>query len=281
MKTRLAVLASCALLVAVAALNGCANNRASVQVQAICFPTDDCSFQSECDAYFGGTAGINGTGTLVLFLQVANQLPNNQNVSNGRLNTNDAHVTEIVIEYEGAQNNTQYQGANSWVPAGGSTVVPLGLLITATGAMVAHVRLNGHYDDGSSFETGEFPIAVAAGASACPSSACATAATTCPPGGAGQCPVACDASSTTPATTYTVGGTISGLTADGLTLSTPGRPDLSVAGGSSTFQFTGVSDGAAYNVTIVTQPAGQTCTVTAGTGSGTVSAGNVSSVAIT
>jgi hypothetical protein len=81
-----------------------------------------------------------------------------------------------------------------------------------------------------------------------------------------------------PPTTYTIGGTISGLTGTGLVLQDNGGNNLSVsASGSFTFS-TAVASGAAYSVTVLTQPTGQSCTVTSG--SGTASA-NVSNVQVT
>jgi hypothetical protein len=81
-----------------------------------------------------------------------------------------------------------------------------------------------------------------------------------------------------PAATYTVGGTISGLSASGLILAN-GSATVSPASGASSFTFQGqVSSGASYDVTVQTQPATETCTVASG--SGTVGSQNVS-VAVT
>lgn len=85
-----------------------------------------------------------------------------------------------------------------------------------------------------------------------------------------------------PAATYTVGGTIAGLTGNGLILRDNGGDDLVIPAGATTFTFaTPVATGNAYAVTVLTQPSAptQACTVIAGTG--TVGAGNVTSVAIT
>ncbi len=82
-----------------------------------------------------------------------------------------------------------------------------------------------------------------------------------------------------PPTTYTVGGTVSGLTATGLVLTDNGGNALTVASGSSTFTFTqALQSGAAYAVAVSAQPTGETCAV--GSGSGTVS-GNVTTVTVT
>lgn len=85
--------------------------------------------------------------------------------------------------------------------------------------------------------------------------------------------------------TYTVGGTISGLTipfgADTFQIQNNAGDTLTIAAnGSFTFP-TGVADGTSYNVTVSSQPQNpwQTCTVT--NGSGTVSGANVTNVDIT
>ena len=82
-----------------------------------------------------------------------------------------------------------------------------------------------------------------------------------------------------PAGTYTLGGTVSGLTGVGLILQNNGSDNLSVsANGGFTFA-TALANGSAYSATVLTQPAGQTCTVASG--AGTVAAANVSTVAVT
>jgi hypothetical protein len=81
---------------------------------------------------------------------------------------------------------------------------------------------------------------------------------------------------TTP--TYSVGGTLSGLSGTAV-LQDNGGDNLSVtANGSFTFP-TRLASGAAYAVSVKTQPAGQTCTVSGGTG--TVGSANVTSAAVT
>jgi hypothetical protein len=81
----------------------------------------------------------------------------------------------------------------------------------------------------------------------------------------------------TAAPTYTVGGSISGLTGS-VTLQNNGSDDLTAsADGSFTFG-TSLADGAAYAVTVSTQPIGQACNVT--TGSGTIAAADVTNVGV-
>ena len=66
---------------------------------------------------------------------------------------------------------------------------------------------------------------------------------------------------------YPIAGTITGLTAAGLTLQNNGGDNLSSAANATSFQFpTFITAGGRYEVSIVTQPAGMTCTVTHGSG---------------
>ena len=81
--------------------------------------------------------------------------------------------------------------------------------------------------------------------------------------------------------TYTIGGTVSGLSGAGLVLQNNGGNNLSVsANGSFTFT-TAIASGSTFNVTVFSQPSNpaQTCVVTAG--SGTVASANVTSVVVT
>ena len=79
--------------------------------------------------------------------------------------------------------------------------------------------------------------------------------------------------------TFTVGGTISGLTVSGLVLRN-GAEDLPVAAGATSFTFaTPVPSGGAYLVTVATSPAGEDCTVA--NGAGMVTTADVTSVAVT
>lgn len=72
----------------------------------------------------------------------------------------------------------------------------------------------------------------------------------------------------TPAT-YTIGGTVAGLAAnESVTLSNNGAGSLTVSS-SGTFTFPQpISPGGSYAVTVTTQPAGQSCVVSNGSGSG-------------
>ena len=80
------------------------------------------------------------------------------------------------------------------------------------------------------------------------------------------------------AATYSIGGTVSGLSGT-VVLQDNGGDDLSVsASGAFTFG-TGLTSGTAYSVTVKTNPAGQTCSVA--NGSGTVGSAGVTNVAVT
>src|SRR5262249_32952128 len=78
---------------------------------------------------------------------------------------------------------------------------------------------------------------------------------------------------------YTVSGAVTGLgTGRSVVLQDNGGDNLT-ATASGAFSFaTKVASGSAYAVTVLTQPNGQTCTITSG--SGTISASNTSSVAV-
>lgn len=93
--------------------------------------------------------------------------------------------------------------------------------------------------------------------------------TACGGGGGGSSPPP-------PPATYSIGGTITGLTASGLTLDDNGGDTLTVSSGASTFTFATKVTGA-YAVTVATQPTGETCTVSSGSGTATA---NVTSVAV-
>jgi hypothetical protein len=82
--------------------------------------------------------------------------------------------------------------------------------------------------------------------------------------------------------TYSIGGSVSGLSGAGLVLQDNAGHDLAVAAGSSTFTFsTPIASGANYQVTVKTQPTAptQTCAATAATG--TVVSSNVTNVVVT
>jgi hypothetical protein len=69
-------------------------------------------------------------------------------------------------------------------------------------------------------------------------------------------------------TTFSIGGTVSGLNASGLVLQNNGGDDLALPANATTLEFaTPVAFGGGYNVTVLTQPNGLTCSVIDGAGS--------------
>jgi len=96
-------------------------------------------------------------------------------------------------------------------------------------------------------------------------------------GGGGSTPSSSQSNNPPPPSQYTVGGSVTGLSGTGLVLQDNSGDNLSVsASGPFTFA-TKLNSGASYNVTVATQPSGQTCTVASGTG--TISA-DVTTVAV-
>lgn len=78
-------------------------------------------------------------------------------------------------------------------------------------------------------------------------------------------------------TSYTIGGTVSGLTGTVVLQDNGGNNATVSASGGFTFS-TQIASGSAYSVTVLTQPATQVCSVT--NGSGTVAAANISTVTV-
>jgi hypothetical protein len=82
-------------------------------------------------------------------------------------------------------------------------------------------------------------------------------------------------------TEFTIGGTVSGLSGDGLVLQNNGGDNLAIAA-NGTFTFTtSAPTGSAYVVTVATNPSLPTQVCTVSSGSGTIDAANVTSVAVT
>jgi hypothetical protein len=82
-----------------------------------------------------------------------------------------------------------------------------------------------------------------------------------------------------PAYTYSIGGTITGLTASGLVLAN-GSDTVSPAAGAASFVFaTALASGSSYAVTVKTQPSSELCQVS--NGSGQVGSAGVTNVMVT
>lgn len=83
-----------------------------------------------------------------------------------------------------------------------------------------------------------------------------------------------------PVLTHVLSGSISGLTSSGLIL-TDGQHKVAVAPGTTSFSFsTELANGAAYAVTVVSQPIGFTDACAIANGSGTIGSGGVNNIAI-
>jgi N-acetylneuraminic acid mutarotase len=92
--------------------------------------------------------------------------------------------------------------------------------------------------------------------------------------------VACHGSGSANSSSYTVGGTITGLTVSSVVLAN-GTATVTVLAGATTWVFPGsFTANSAYAVTVVTQPVGELCEVT-GAGSAATLTGNVSDVIVT
>ena len=84
------------------------------------------------------------------------------------------------------------------------------------------------------------------------------------------------------ANSYTVGGTLSGLIPGRTLLLRDNGSDSVTLSTNGTFTFANkVADQNTYNVTVFSQPVGQTCTVVNNSGSGTIDAANVTTVSVT
>ena len=190
-------------------LGGCRDNRASVSIHGICSVPASCTFSGKCEAFALDVptidAGTSTSGRLLVAIEVENQLANNAQAETFRTNTNDAHVDEFMVTYEGISLPRQVIGTQAIVPTGGTAVVAVEIIPAALNAlgtlglygptttpreMTAVLKLGGYWDDGSRWETGEFPIAVRVCTGCVPS--CANPAATCPPDSNGQLPIACN-----------------------------------------------------------------------------------------
>lgn len=159
MNTRILPLVA-ALLVLGAA--GCADDRMSLEVQAVCAPNDTCTFAGKCDTILIGsfTHFVSVDSFLWVPLQVANQAPNNGDLNVGRVNSNDAHMTGIEVDFSGAATaTTRVDWGNQLIPAGGTSVVSAYLPSPPVdGYLSAEVRLVGYYDNGRQFVTPNFHL---------------------------------------------------------------------------------------------------------------------------
>jgi hypothetical protein len=206
MKTRALLLALPAVVLAVAACK--AENHASVNIQAICYPTTTCSFSSTCDKHIIGpvTMDFSRRTNAPLVLQVQNQLQDNSSTDTSRVNTHDAHVDQVSVDYSGLPlPSVTYDVTNQGIPANGNSVIMVAAIYPSAANqailqaafpgtnqgtnLVAKIRLRGYYDDGSRFETGDFQTGLQVCNGCLSASPCGPGLDACP--GIGMDPVAC------------------------------------------------------------------------------------------
>ena len=170
------------LLAVLAALtaSGCADDRMSLEIRQTCYPTDTCVFSDTCDAQYLGTYTQVGANPLRVYFEIANQVPNNGDLSTGRVNSNDAHVTGAAIAFSGGRSGSgTIPLSNQVVPAEGTAVIGVSIPAGGSGKITAGISLTGYFDNGREFETGEFPFNYEVAAIA----ACAAGTVqVCPPG---------------------------------------------------------------------------------------------------
>lgn len=309
------------LLLAAGSLSGCkADSYAAVVPVGLCSPPTDatnCSMAGKCLAFLGApqldyfifvaegvdtltTVTTYVNGPMDLFMQWDNQALDNSDEGSGRTNTHDAYLTDLELSFS-VNASPAFSIPTRTVPMQ-PTVIPansnatpvveilprtliptLATQIAAGSTAFIEVTMKGkgYFGDSSEFETGPFTIPIWVHNS--PKQVCV---------GQGGLRAVClgVGYSGTRATCQTsiggtsgflISGTITGLTSDGLVLSTPGMSDLNIPAGSTSFTFGSVvPDGWDYDVTVTdpTAPA-QTCTVTNGTG--TVNGADVTNITIT
>ncbi len=165
------------LVALAAALAGCLQeNHASIEFEAVCFPPEPdatkgtCDYSNTCDKVLGGTfwADVSVVTEAVALIQINNQLPNNEDLSAGRVNTNDAFIQQFRFEFVGTALPEVWVDANVTVPAASSQlafvpVLPPSTVLAltaASGHLVVTVRAAGRYTDERTFVTGPYKVPV-------------------------------------------------------------------------------------------------------------------------
>lgn len=310
MTTRLFVFAAAAALLA-----GCTQKEpASIQIEAVCSMPDDCMFPPDgCSVqHIGPTLlDIAAGDRLNLGVNVQNNLePNGDDEGgSGHVNTNDAEIRRASITYSasGLTLTARTQTVSIWVDASTTSVIwfnPIPqeawleivnagvvpaydpLDPTTTLHITAHVTFSGVLGDGSHFEIAPkpFPVALCSGCIAPPT--CEVDETPYACGGIGQFPrgrVTCTENGNPPVV-YRLGGTILDLTGNGLDITcTPGGTITvnSDGSGSQTFVMANnVTDNSDFTCSLDATATGQPCAFVGTSNTGTVSGGDVNSIAI-
>ena len=152
-------------------------NHSSVEFRGICAnpapdtSTGGCVYDSTCGAYALFTYWYDPSvaAELLVPIEMFNQLPDNTDLSIGRLNTNDAVIQQWRFEYllggfvvleEAAEDNLVVPAASHTVAL--VPVIPssLNALVSGLGAgsIVVNIRAAGRYLDERYFETGPFKV---------------------------------------------------------------------------------------------------------------------------
>ena len=188
-------------------------------------------------------------------------------IANGSGTIGSANVTNVTLT---CTKNTYSVGGTVSGLAAGDTLV-----LQDNGADNATLNANGGFTFATKIPSGStYTVSVLSSPSSPISQTCAVTS------GAGTITNANVTNVTVTCTTksYSIGVTVSGMTGTGLVLRDNGADNLTInANGGFTFA-TAVASGSAYSVTTLTQPTGQTCTVT--NGSGTVGSANVVNVTV-
>ncbi|WP_395681781.1 reprolysin-like metallopeptidase [Dokdonella sp.] len=209
------------------------------------------------------TSLANGTNyTVTVGTQPAGQVCS---VANGTGQISGANVTSVAV------------ACQSVYTVGGSVsgLAGTGLVLSLdAGAQSLPVSANGGFT---------FPVALANGVNYAVTVGTQPGGQTCSVGnGTGQISGAnvTNVAVTCVSPTFTVGGTVNGLTGSGLVLSLNGGAQSLPVAATGGFTFpTALANGAAYAVTVGTQPSGQSCSV--GNGSGTIAGANVGNIIVT
>ena len=187
-------------------------------------------------------------------------------ISNGSGTIGSAAVTNVAVTC-----TTAYTIGGTVSGLTGSVV------LTNNGGDSLTLAANGSFTFATALVSGTpYSVAVATQPSG---QTCVVSPPPAPSGTVGSSAVTVAVSCTTNApNTYTVSGTVSGLSSGSVVLTNNGGDSLSVAtDGSFTFA-TALSGGAGYSVAVATQPSGQSCAVN--NGSGSVGSANVTDVTV-
>ena len=189
-------------------LSACAAEFSAVGIYSICAPPDpdttsgSCLYPATCDANFAGTPVLDVTTAQIDFrlpFQIDNDLVDNSNLRDGRVNTNDAFITSFEINYAGAAIAPWTDVQSITVPAEGSSGALLRLIPVqyfpalvppgaATLSLVVNVRGHGKLGSQDSFTTAWFqvPVEVCAGCRAAPVCPAGSVMVSCPSSAPGQ-----------------------------------------------------------------------------------------------